>query len=214
MTNHEVDFRSNFSVDNRKIIIAFVLLFGICVACFVVGFKEGKRQGYQVGYQTALESMPRKDGSAALQPAADPVPAAGSSAAAKQEPADQPLDWYKSVSRRETEPEPISPAPTMETKPKTPETQAQAAAAKESKPEEKKNTAAYTVQVGAFLHKNELEIRAKLLRDKGFEYWTEDPQTPGDFYLLKVGKFSSRAEAVAMQLRLKKSGFPSFVKTK
>jgi cell division septation protein DedD len=38
------------------------------------------------------------------------------------------------------------------------------------------------------------------------------PNAPEELYLLKVGKFSSRADATATQLKLKKSGFNSFIK--
>ena len=71
----------------------------------------------------------------------------------------------------------------------------------------------YSIQVGAFKQKHQLDVRAQMLRQKGFDVWTEAPKDPGDLYLLKVGKFRSRAEAIATQLRLKKNGFSSFIKT-
>jgi cell division protein FtsN len=138
-----------------------------------------------------------------MEPAAD---------SAKQQPADQRLDWYKNVSRREGEAETIPSTVSSDPKPKATVVPPAAVSPDESKPEVKEQVT-YSVQVGAFLQKQELETRAKMLREKGFECRTEPPQVPGKFYLLKVGSFQSRAEAVAMQLRLKKSGFPSFVKT-
>jgi cell division protein FtsN len=71
----------------------------------------------------------------------------------------------------------------------------------------------YSVQVGAFRQKQQVDNKADLLRSKGFDCRIEDPVSAEGLYLLKVGKFKSRAEAVAMQLRLKKSGFSSFIKT-
>ena len=85
-----------------------------------------------------------------------------------------------------------------------------------AKPEEKKPVAApavkqsgpvtYSVQVGAFRVRREAETKGKMLKAKGFECRIDLPETPDDLYLVKVGRFSSRAEAKAMQLRLKKSG--------
>jgi cell division protein FtsN len=72
---------------------------------------------------------------------------------------------------------------------------------------------AYSVQVGAFRQREELETRAQMLREKGFDCRIEAPAEPGQYFLLKVGSFRTRAEAAAMQLRLKKEGFSSFIKT-
>ena len=66
---------------------------------------------------------------------------------------------------------------------------------------------AYSVQVGAFREKRQCEIKAQMLRSKGFESRIDPPQNSEDLYLLKVGTFHSRAEAVAMQLQLKKAAF-------
>jgi cell division protein FtsN len=58
-----------------------------------------------------------------------------------------------------------------------------------------------------------VEVKAQLLRSKGFDCRIEVPQSSEDLYLLKVGQFKSRAEAVEVQLRLKKNGIGSFIKT-
>ena len=70
----------------------------------------------------------------------------------------------------------------------------------------------YSVQVGAFRQKHEAEIKAQSLKSKGFDYRIESPHPPEQLYLLKVGNFGSRAQAIALQLRLKNSGFACFVK--
>ena len=62
------------------------------------------------------------------------------------------------------------------------------------------------MQVGAFRQRQQAEVKAKLLRSKGFDCRIEVPQSSEALYLLKVGQFKSRAEAVAVQLRLKKNG--------
>jgi cell division protein FtsN len=85
-----------------------------------------------------------------------------------------------------------------------------------SKPPVKTAVAAsssYTVQVGAFRQKKQVDAKAEMLRSKGFDCRIEFPESEEGLYLLKVGRFKSRAEAVAMQLRLKKNGWSSFIKT-
>ena len=46
-------------LDNRKIVIGFVLLIFICGCFFVIGFIEGKRQGFQEGSQPVAQSTPK-----------------------------------------------------------------------------------------------------------------------------------------------------------
>ena len=201
MTNQDSESGLELVLDNKKVILAFVLLVAICGCFFVVGFMEGKRQGLQELSQTAAELQPA-DG---MEPAqGETGKSAGADAAAKPpEAADQNLNWYKSVKSREGEPEPISE--TAKLPANKPETRVE--------PKARSESVTYTVQVGAFRLEQELEARARLLREKGYACRTEPPQEPGGFYLLKVGKFRTRTEAAAMQLRLKKGGFSSFIKT-
>ena len=213
MTNSDSESGLELVVDNRKLIIAFVLLIIICGGFFVVGFMEGKRQGFQEGAQTTAESLPKKDAAAVETKTAEPPRADQASVSTQPDTPEQRLDWYKNVSRPNREPEPIPPAVSSDTKPKATVLSPATEFTDNPKPEPKKEQVTYSVQVGAFLQKQELESRARLLREKGFDCRAEPPQGPGDFYLLKVGRFRSRAEADAMQRRLKKSGFPSFVKT-
>ena len=201
MTDQDSESGLELVLDNKKLILAFAVVVAICGCFFVVGFMEGKRQGLQEASQTAAE-VPSKSGLEVAQGATG-KPAAGDAAAKPPEAGDQGLNWYKNVNSREGEPESISESPKTTVTP--PETKAEPAA--------KAEAVMYTVQVGAFRQEQELEARARLLREKGFGCRTEPPQDPGGFYLLKVGKFQTRAEAAAMQLRLKKGGFSSFIKT-
>jgi cell division protein FtsN len=191
-------------LDNKKLIVAFLVLITICGCAYVLGFIEGKRQGSREGNQNAAAVVsPNTE-------AASPNPAANDSETKKPaEKAEQPLDWYKSVNQQEGESKIESPAASSEEK------------IKEDKPSGKKPEAqtlpgaslSYSVQVGAFRQKHEAEIKAQLLKSKGYNYRIEPPLAPGQLYLLKVGKFNSRADAVAMQIRLKKNGFSCFIKT-
>jgi len=201
MANQDGESGLELVLDNKKLILAFAVVIAICGCFFVVGFMEGKRQGLQEVSQTAAEFQPKSDLDATQGQTGKP--AGGDTAAKQPDVADQYLNWYKNVNRRESEPEPISEPP--KTPVILPETKPE--------PETKAEPVTYTVQVGAFRQEQELEARARLLREKGFGCRTEPPQAPGDFYLLKVGKFRTRAEAAAMQLRLKKGGFSSFIKT-
>ncbi len=212
MTNHEGETGLELVVDNRKLIITFLLLIAICGTFWVWGFREGKRQGREEGAQTAAEYSAKKESVSTETKSAEPARVDQGVVAAKQEPADQQLDWYKNVSRKDGEPESIPTKDSSETK-ATAAAAASSVVPADTSKEEDKEPLTYSAQVGAFVQKQELENRAKVLREKGFECWIDPPQDPKGFYLLKVGKFHSRAEAVAMRLKLKESGFPSIIKT-
>jgi cell division protein FtsN len=217
MTDREPEAGHELVLDNRKLIIAFAVLIAICGAFFVLGFMEGRRQGFQDGMQTALETAP-----------GSPAPTAGTpgeSAAAgpKEEIAESDLEWYRSVNRREGDPSiapRLDPAPGPAGKAE-PEPKGEAAprqAAPASPPARLPQARAasegvtYSVQVGAFRARREAESAGRSLREKGFAGRIEVPDSPDGFYLVKVGRFGTRAEAAAMQLRLKSSGFKCFIK--
>jgi cell division septation protein DedD len=211
MSNHDAEPGLELVLDNRRLIGAFAVLIAICGIAFVLGFIEGKRQGKQEGAQTAAESLPEPKPDVLKGETDRPVDEGAKPA--KRDSGDQPLDWYKNINRRQGEPEPIPAKAASASVPKSPAAAAAAKPVEKPRPQVNPEPVTYSVQVGAFLQKPELERRAEELRQKGFDGRMEPPQTPGQFYLLKVGKFRSRAEAVSMQLRLRKSGFPCFIKT-
>lgn len=201
-------------LDNRKLILVFGVLIAICGCAFVLGFIEGKRQGFQEESQMAGESATKATPETNLAQDAKPTQENEEAAPTKADPADQTLDWYQNINRRGGALEPVSPAAV------TPKETVAASSTPDSVPAAtpKPETAAeppvtYSIQVGAFKQKHQLDVRAQMLREKGFDVWTVAPQVPGDFYFLRVGKFRSRAEAVATQSRLKKNGISSFIKT-
>jgi cell division protein FtsN len=215
MDNHGTDSGVQFVLDNRKLIILFALLIAICGGFFFLGYVEGKRQGIQLGAQNAspIESAPVVAESAKNSQPSSP----GSDDAAKKD-----LNWYQDIGGEVQKDSNIS-APTVEplanaTQPQTKSIEkAVAAGPKPKKQPERAATAAakvnYSVQVGAFRQRKEAETKASMLKAKGYESAISAPSEPGQFYLLKVGSFGSRADAVTMQLRLKKDGFAGFVKT-
>jgi cell division protein FtsN len=71
----------------------------------------------------------------------------------------------------------------------------------------------YSVQVGAFRQAEQAASRASALKARGYPCNLIPPGGTNELYLVTVGAFDSRADAVAMQLRLKKDGFSSFIKT-
>jgi cell division protein FtsN len=229
MVDHDAESGRELVLDNRKLIIAFAVLIAICGCFFVVGFIEGKRQGFQEGNQTVAETAhkanpairqaqapkPAKADGGAPPTAAPDAGAPDAGAAAKEGSVEQRLNWQKVVTTGETKD--ISLAAKGVKEP-VKETEKKPAAESDGKTKPQANAThsepvTYSVQIGAFRVRHEAESKAKMLRAKGYECRVEEPQSPEDLYLLKVGKYKSRAEAVAMQIRLKKSEPKSFVKT-
>jgi len=195
-------------LDNRKVIIAFAVLIALCGCFFVLGFIEGKRQGFQAGSLSTAQSAP-KAGTDDLQM----QPAGLSDQGAKplkSGEGEQRLDWYKSINRREGAPEGVLPAQGSSS---TSKPAASDSANKSKGAAVPAKSLTYSVQVGAFSQRQEADTKAKALRSKGYDARVEPPHPPEQLYLLKVGTFKSRADAVAMQSRLKKNGIHSFVKT-
>lgn len=204
MANSDVESERQLVLDNRKLIIAFALLVALCGCSFVVGFMEGSRQGKQRGVQT-VDSV-AGEAPEAIAPESEP----------------ETLNWYKHVNKKEGEPEivppestpPSTPAVVASTLPPSP-LPANAEAPKEAPkteapPQERRR---YSVQVGAFRQRREVEAKARMLREKGFESRIEAPGSPEELYRLKVGTFTSRADAIATQRQLEKNGFRGFVKS-
>lgn len=208
---------SEFVLDNRKLIIGFMLLIVICGAFFVVGFMEGKHQAVQ-----ALAGRPLSVPAVTPSEAATRAGATSPTAPVKNGPADdrsvrEQLDWYKTVqggdaaTRTATEPSksanggPIQPESV--TRPPA-GTKKPAAGAKVSS-----GAPAYTIQVGAFHQRHEAESKAEALKSRGYTFVIEPPSTPEGLFLVKVGTFNSRADAVAVERRLRKDGFSCFIKT-
>jgi len=224
MADHDAETGHEVVLDNRKLIVAFIVLIAICGCFFVVGYKEGKQQGFQEGSQTAAETAHK--GTPQTQA---PKPATADSGATppKEDPGEQQLNWQKVVTSEEAKEsshiskpvkEPVKEPVKDSVKEPVRDIEKKPVADSEVKPKPQANAAhseavTYSVQVGAFRVRHEVESKAKTLRSQGYDCRIEEPQSPEDLYLLKVGKYTLRAEAVAMQLRLKKSGLKSFVKT-
>ena len=215
MVDHPADSGYELVLDNRKLVIAFLVLVVTWMCFFVVGFMEGKRQGYQAGAQMAAETA-TKPGTEEPSTPAD-VQSARTDSEAKATKAsseEKPLNWYKDVRGRGEKPEIAAPKTGTSSTPKTatpkPAVEPASKAPVSAPPSA---SATYSVQVGAFRQRQQAEVKAQLLQSKGFESRIEPPNSPEGLYLLKVGRFKSRTEAVAVQLRLKKSGFTSFIKS-
>jgi cell division protein FtsN len=223
MVDREAESGHELVLDNRKLIIAFVVLIAICGCFFVVGFIEGKRQGFQDG-QASAETAHKANPASVQAQTQKPAAADASAAPVKENSASPQLNWPKVVTagdhkdtlltaKAATEPA-IKPV-----KVAVKEAGKKPAAESGTKPKPQANAAhsepvAYSVQVGAFRVRHEVETKAKMLRSQGYDCRIEEPKSPEDFYLLKVGKYTSRAEAIAMRNRLKKSGYNNpFIKT-
>jgi cell division protein FtsN len=204
MADRAVESGLEFVLDNKKLIIIILTLMLICGGSFVLGFIEGKRQGAHESNQSATAIVPSSLPENAPPPATPAV--TESQAGAESERAgseEQHLDWYKSVNGQEQEAKLDSPKKTAES----------SVDAKKNPPILHADSITFSVQVGAYRQKHDIEIKAQELRTKGFDCRIEPPNPPEQLYFLKVGKFSSRSDAIAIQLRLKKNGFNSFIKT-
>ncbi len=206
------DSGREFVFDSRKLIVAFGLLIAICGCFFVIGFVEGKRQGMQAGVEQAAINAPVGREEKPPQPSAK----AGTDSA-RNTPGDRPvreqLEWYKSVGKGEDTGIEHTPAGAHEGRAGNEKSsKAKEGVQSTTQPAVGKAAAGYSVQVGAFRLLKEAQSKAEMLKAKGYAFTIDPPSGPNQLYLLKVGKFESRADAAAMQLRLKKDGFPTFIK--
>jgi len=222
MDNESPDSTSQLVLDNRKLIIGFAILIVVCGSFFVIGFREGKRQGLQ-RIAEQKPAGPTDLSASPLDLGAERKPEARPEVKPDKAVGDQ-VDWYQNVNRKGREPvQGLKPPARSETTPAvsksdtvqatavSPPAKPHAAGAPKSIQEQSKIT--YSVQVGAFRYRQEAEAKTEQLKEKRYQYVIEQFGEPDSLYLVKVGKYDSRADAVAMQLRLRKDGFPGFVKT-
>ena len=200
MVDRDAESSVELVLDNRKLLVVFFVFIVICGIFFVLGFREGKRQGIQQGEQIAAES------------ARETNPVDAKAVPPKEDSGEQPLNWYQSVNRKDGAPE----IPRQTTAGQANDSGLAANSASTSQKQanvSNSDSTIYSVQVGAFRMKSEVETKAKEMRTKGYDCRIEEPKSPGGLYLLKIGSYKSRAEAVAMRLRLKNSGIHSIIKT-
>jgi cell division protein FtsN len=202
MTDQEMEPGFELVLDNRKLIVAFVVAIAICGLFFVWGYSTGKRQGKIAALNTAAGPAVEEPQVPVNEPGGDDTKAPA------VEPEEEQLEWYQSVNKKTNEPAGIEapesePPPVEKKEPAVPREAPRAASA----------SVTYSVQLGAFKHKLEADAHAQNIQAKGFDTRVELPTASQPLYLVKVGRFNTRAEAVAVQLRLKKSGFNCFVKT-
>ncbi|NWG11928.1 MAG: SPOR domain-containing protein [Acidobacteria bacterium] len=208
MERHSKESGYDLVLDVRRLILLFALLIVVCGGFFLLGFIEGKRQVVQTSFRepatasapTVLPEPPRTDASRAAE-----APAKTLEDATRTQ-----LNWYETVSdtakSRATEKNtPAAPAPTV--RPAGSKPQAPALAPKPSA------GVTYSCQVGAFSQRKEAEAKLSTVKRLGHIAFIEATQSKKGYFLLKVGRFKTRAEAAEMQLRLKKDGIASFIKT-
>jgi cell division septation protein DedD len=185
-------------LDNRKLIVAFVLLIAVCGCFFVLGFVEGKRQAAQEAVRNVPSGEQPESRAAAVIPEKKP---------GEEAPAKESLDWYKNVSGKGAPPAKISEKPALPP-PKAAGTPSGAAAGREVV----SGKTSYSVQVGVFKDRSRVDAVAKRLKTKGYQYYVEPFDSGG--FSLRVGRFDSRAEAVALSHKLKADGFAALIKAK
>lgn len=210
--NQRSDRGLEFVLDNRKLIVGFFVLIAVCGLFFVIGFVEGKRQAVGLEAKVLPPQVAQPQQQSAAAPPSSPAAKANEERSVREQ-----LDWYRRVNKDAEATKGLEPAPEpvkTVVQPSIPGPSARETSAK-TKPSPPKAAAAkltYSVQVGAFRQRHEAEAKASVLKSKGYEYVIESPSASGTLFLLKVGKFNSRADAAAMQLKLKKDGVGSFIK--
>jgi cell division protein FtsN len=217
MAQSSAESGNEFVLDNRRLIIGFMLLIVICGAFFVVGFMEGKRQAVQAKSERPSSGPAGTPSEAAARAGAATAATPAKNGRAEDRSVREQLDWYKTVqggdtaTRTATEASKSAKAdPTKAESVPRPAAGTQKPAAL---PKASSGAAMYTVQVGAFRQRHEAESKAGALKTRGYTFVVESPATPDGLFLVKVGNFSSRADAVAMERRLRKDGFSCFIKT-
>jgi cell division protein FtsN len=219
---------TEFVLDNRKLIVAFLMLAVVCGVFFAIGYMEGKRQVLPGMAGQTIPSDPTA--STATPPAGENTPAT-QSVAAKEENREEPvkMDWYDTVQGAKTA-RPEVPETTSkkgqaleglraETPPAA--TKSTKSAPSKPKPPATKSTAAtpppktvYTLQVGAFRRAGAAEEVAAKLKANGFSPTVDPPGSGSGLYVVKVGSYVTHSEASAIQLRIRKAGFDCILKSK
>ncbi len=206
MENRPPDSGLELVLDNRKLIVAFVVLLAVCGCFFILGFVEGKRQGVQEATRNTAAAIPGGQ-SEMRTPGGEPDKKQPDDRASKE-----PLDWYKSVSSRNQVPKTLAKPPAPPPKASPSKAPGQETAAKtQSNPASAAKTV-YSVQVGVFKNRDTVDAEAKRLKSKGFDNYIERLESGS--YSLRVGRFDTRGEAVAMGHRLKAAGFATLIKAK
>ncbi len=222
MSETDSNSSNELVLDNRKLIIAFLLLIAVCGGFFLIGFMEGKRQAQHL---RASQAAPAAGEAATARTAAAPTPE--KQAEPESKPVDvasirKQLDWYQEVNERNkgrAKPT-VKEPPARKSEAPAPAAPKEETAARKASPSSDSPPSSgagpptqYTVQVGAFRQEAQAEAKAASLRAKGYTCRIDPPGAASDLYLVKVGLFSTRAEAVAMRLKLEQDGFPSFIKS-
>lgn len=201
MTDNEMDSGFEMVLDNRRLIAAFAIFVVICGSFFVIGYTTGKRQGEIGKAESGTAETP--DTTTAADGAASNVPLIQ-----EDEPRED-LEWYQGVSD-EGEPPGITP-PRVSENAEVKSAPVKPAAAKSS-PASANVT--YSVQIGAFKSREQAEALAADARSKGFNnIRVQDPTSSVQYFVVRVGRFNTRAEAINQQLQLEKKKFPCFIKT-
>jgi cell division protein FtsN len=209
MVDHPADSGYELVLDNRKLIITFVVLVLTWCCFFVLGFMEGKRQGYQAGAQTAAETSPKSAQEEAQAPTETQSAGLDSEAKAKKEDSEEkPLNWYKDVSEKGAKPEIASKPDASKSVPKATEVKSTV----EPAPKEAPAKVVVEPAPKAMPAKSAAEPAPKTTVAKTAAEPAPKPSaTPAasaaSSYTVQVGAFRQRQQAEAKAQQLKAKGF-------
>lgn len=220
MNQTGADSGTEFVLDNRKLIITFLVLVVVCGAFFVIGFMEGKRQAVPTRIERVSSEPAGGTGSASGRPDAKVADQPTDRKAIEDRSGSAQQEWYKNAQAKESGQQKPNPAAEVTKSAPLPPAKktavAQPPAAKGTATAELQSmvpaaNVTYTVQVGAFKQKQEADTQAAALKAKGY-LCVIDFKAAEQLYRVKVGRFDTRADAKAVQLQLNRDGFGSIIK--
>jgi DedD protein len=188
---------TEITLGTGKLLVLFFGLVGICALFFGLGYSLGRKS------EPAITTA-----SAAIAPQTAPGAnkASGGSATAP------PMTFYKSVERKDANPE-LTPAADAksETAPAT-AAPAQTAPANNSDQTATLPTLGYFVQVAAVSKQEDADSLVDALKKKTYPAFVADPVTTDKLFRVQVGPLSDVKEAEAMRARLIADGYSPILK--
>ena len=187
---------TEITLGTGKLLVLFFGLVGICALFFALGYSLGRKS------EPAITTA-----SAAIGPQATP----GTSKAGSGSATAPPMTFYKSVERKDANPELAPSDGKTETAAANPApTQAPPANASDSAAT--LPTAGYFVQVAAVSKQEDADSLVDALKKKQYPAFVADPVTTDKLFRVQVGPFSDVKEAETTRARLIADGYSPILK--
>jgi cell division septation protein DedD len=187
---------TEITLGTGKLLVLFFGLVGICALFFALGYSLGRKSEPAITTATA---------------AIAPLTAPGANKASGSATA-PPMTFYKSVERKDANPE-LTPAADAKSE-TAPATTASAQTAPANNPDQTATlpTLGYFVQVAAVSKQEDADSLVDALKKKTYPAFVADPVTTDKLFRVQVGPFSDVKEAEAMRARLIADGYSPILK--